>query len=147
MLDADVPNDVESAMGACCQTEEGGTEVECEVEDATECADRGGTFMAGTSCLPNPCAGAPPVAGDVVCCIPDDDAENRPECELRTQTECTSEGGIVIDGTSCGPYPCAPAPAAGDIQCCLPEDDRLECEDRTPEECDAQWDEHGRGNV
>lgn len=119
----------------CCIPDDRGPE--CEDRTADECAAQGGTVAVGaTSCLPNPCADAPPVGGDIVCCIPDDSG---PECEDRTQAECMAQGGTVVQATSCDPNPCAPAPPAqGDVVCCLPDnggDGLAECEDRTAAAC------------
>lgn len=121
----------------CCVPDDGGTE--CEDRTADECVAEGGTVMAGaTSCLPNPCVGAPPVAEDVVCCIPDDGGA---ECEDRTQTECLAAGGTVVEATSCTPNPCAATPPVeNEIVCCLPDsggDGENECEDLTPDACVA----------
>jgi hypothetical protein len=137
VLAGDVPDDDVPGAGACCDAEpEDDGHFECERRTPAQCAERGGTFLAGVSCLPNPCGGTPPPAGDVVCCLPDDG--DRPECEDRTETECLAQGGIVVAGGSCDPNPCAPTPAPGDIQCCLSDDSGAECEDRTPAECAAQ---------
>jgi hypothetical protein len=96
----------------CCIPDDSGPE--CEDRTQAECDAQGGTVVPGaTSCLPNPCAGATPVAdeADVVCCLPDDSG---PECEDRTQAECLAGGGVVVSATSCVPEPCAPmAPGDG----------------------------------
>jgi hypothetical protein len=119
----------------CCVPDDDGAE--CEDRTPAECAAKGGTVSAATSCVPNSCDGAaPPAGGDIVCCIPDDDEA---ECEDRTTAECVAQGGTVVQATSCTPNPCAAVPPADpDIQCCLPDDDGHECEDRTPAECAAQ---------
>ena len=126
-----VPGDV-----VCCIPDDRGPE--CEDRTADECAAQGGTVAAGaTSCLPNPCEGAPPVDQDVVCCIPDNSG---PECEDRTQAECMAQGGTVVQATSCVPNPCAATPPAQDVVCCLPDnggDGLAECEDRTAAACTA----------
>jgi hypothetical protein len=104
-------------------------------------------------------------AGDIICCIPDDDGT---ECEDRTPTECAARGGTISTATSCVPNPCdgSTPPAGGEIVCCLPDDGEApeftsgagghrstaaeppsargrrgiatECEDRTTAECVAQ---------
>ncbi len=76
-------------------------------------------------------------AGDVICCVPDDDGT---ECEDRTPAQCAAQGGTVSAATSCVPNPCAGGapPAGGDIVCCIPDDSGTECEDRTLAECAAQ---------
>jgi hypothetical protein len=139
VLSGSIPDDdSQPGAAACCDAAEDNGTVQCESRTPEECAARGGTFLAGTSCLPNPCAGTSPPPGDIVCCIPDDDAGNRAECEDRTSAACLAEGGIVIAATSCLPNPCAPTPAPDDIQCCLPDDSGAKCEDRTPEQCAAE---------
>ena len=95
---------------ACCLADDSGTE--CEDRTADECVAQGGTVSDATSCLPNPCAGAPAPGVDVVCCIADDSG---PECEDRTADACAAQGGTVIDATDCSANPCAATPpAAGD---------------------------------
>lgn len=123
----------------CCVPDDSGPE--CEDRTVDECAAEGGTVVPGaTSCLPNPCEGAPPVddEGDMVCCLPDDSG---PKCEDRTQAECLAGGGVVIDAASCTPDPCAPVPPADpDVVCCLPDnggDGANECEDLTAAACTA----------
>ncbi|MGH7895162.1 MAG: hypothetical protein ACREQL_10870 [Candidatus Binatia bacterium] len=141
VLGTDFPDDQPDDDGdvVCCIPDDSGPE--CEDRTLEECTAQGGTVVAGaTSCLPNPCEGAPPVGGDgdIVCCIPDDSG---PECEDRTQAECLAEGGTVVEAISCTANPCAATPpAAQDIVCCLPDsggDGANECEDRTADECAA----------
>jgi hypothetical protein len=118
---------------ACCIPDDRGSE--CEDRTADECGAQGGTVSTATSCLPNPCADAPPVDADVVCCLPDDSG---PECEDRTTADCAAQGGVAVQATSCQPNPCAATPPAdGDTRCCLPDDSGAECEDRTPAQCIA----------
>jgi hypothetical protein len=118
----------------CCIPDDRGSE--CEDRTADECTAQGGTVSTATSCLPNPCADAPPVDADVVCCLPDDSG---PECEDRTAAECAAQGGMAVQATSCQPNPCAATPPAdGDTRCCLPDDSGAECEDRTPAQCIAR---------
>jgi hypothetical protein len=120
----------------CCIPDDQGPE--CEDRTADECAAQGGTVADATSCLPNPCVGAPPVGSDIVCCIPGDEG---PECEDRSQAECMAQGGTVVQATSCAPNPCAPTPpAGGEVVCCVPDqggDGPAECEDRTAAACTA----------
>jgi len=121
----------------CCIPDDSGPE--CEDRTADECAAQGGTVVAGaTSCLPNPCDGAPQVGQDIVCCLPDDSGA---DCEDRTQAECLAGGGVVVSATSCDPNPCAAIPPADpDVVCCLPDnggDGAPECEDRTADDCVA----------
>jgi hypothetical protein len=117
----------------CCIPDDQGSE--CEDRTADECTTQGGTVSTATSCLPNPCADAPPVDADVVCCLPDDTG---PECEDRAAAECAAQGGVVVQATSCQPNPCAATPPAdADTRCCLPDDSGAECEDRTPAQCIA----------
>jgi hypothetical protein len=73
-------------------------------------------------------------AGEIICCIPDDSG---PECEDRTDAECTAAGGTATTATSCLPNPCAgtPPPTDEDIVCCIPDDSGPDCEDRTADEC------------
>jgi len=98
----------------CCIPDDSGAE--CEDRSAAECVAQGGSVSDATSCLPNPCAGAPIPGVDIVCCIPDDSG---PECEDRTVEECATQGGTVVDATSCVGNPCAatpspsPSPGAG----------------------------------
>jgi hypothetical protein len=118
----------------CCIPDDHGSE--CEDRTSAECTAQGGTVSAATSCLPNPCADAPPVAVDIVCCLPDDSG---PECEDRTAAECAAQGGLAVAATTCTPNPCtATPPADAEIRCCLPDDSGTECEDRTPAQCIAQ---------
>jgi hypothetical protein len=119
----------------CCIPDDSGPE--CEDRTPEECAAQGGVVSTATSCLPDPCAGVVPPGGDeddVICCLPDDSG---PECEDRTSAECSAEGGVVVEATSCDPNPCdgVVPPADDDIQCCLADDSGPECEDRTPAEC------------
>jgi len=141
VLAAPFPDDAAEHAGdvVCCIPDDSGTE--CEDRTADECAAEGGVVLdSATSCLPNPCAGAKPVADDedIVCCLPDDSG---PECEDRTQAECTAAGGTVVTATSCTPNPCAPIPPANpDVICCLPDnggDGENECEDLTADACTA----------
>lgn len=118
----------------CCVPDDRGAE--CEDRTADECTAQGGTVVAATSCLPNPCADAPPTQTDVVCCIPDDSGN---ECEDRTPAECAAQGGLVVSATSCTDNPCAATPPADpEVRCCLPDDSGAECEDRTSAQCAAQ---------
>ena len=118
----------------CCEPDDSGTQ--CEDRTEAQCLARGGTVAAATSCMPNPCADAPPAGQDIICCVPDDSGA---ECEDRTPAECAAQGGIAVAATSCTPNPCAAVPPADpDIQCCLPDDSGAECEDRTPAQCAAQ---------
>jgi hypothetical protein len=134
------PDDSPSAGEVvCCLPDDGGTE--CEDRTSGECAAQGGTVVTdATSCLPNPCAGAPPVGDDddMVCCLPDDSG---PECEDRTQDACLTAGGTMVGGASCATNPCTPIPpVGGDIICCLPDtggDDGNECEDLSAKACVA----------
>jgi hypothetical protein len=117
----------------CCVPDDQGSE--CEDRTTDECTAQGGTVSTATSCLPNPCADAPPVDADIVCCLPDDSG---PECEDRPAAECAAQGGLAVEATSCDPNPCAATPPAdADTRCCLPDDDGAECEDRTPAQCIA----------
>jgi hypothetical protein len=139
VLRTDFPDDQPNDDGGvvCCIPDDKGPE--CEDRTPDECAAQGGTVIANaTSCLPNPCEGAPPVDDAIICCVPDDSG---PECEDRTQSECLAAGGTVVDATACTPNACAPTPPADrEIVCCLPDDggDRMnECEDRTAAACTA----------
>ena len=89
----------------CCIPDDSGAE--CEDRTADACTAQGGTVSDATSCLPNPCAGAPAPGVDIVCCIPDDSGA---ECEDRTVDECATQGGTVIDATDCSANPCAATP-------------------------------------
>jgi hypothetical protein len=119
----------------CCVPDDSGSE--CEDRTPDQCAAQGGTVSTATSCLPNPCDGAPPPNRDLICCIPNDAG---PECEDRSAEQCAAQGGIVVEASSCVGNPCAgtPPPADADTRCCLPDDSGPECEDRTPTECAAQ---------
>ncbi|MBI3784007.1 MAG: hypothetical protein HY270_11465 [Deltaproteobacteria bacterium] len=99
---APTPSSDDAGKIICCSPDDDGTE--CEDRTADECTARGGTVSTATSCLPNPCEGAPTINRDVVCCIPDDSG---PECEDRTADQCAAQGGIVVDATSCTGNPCA----------------------------------------
>ncbi len=119
----------------CCLPDDSGPE--CEDRTAAECSAQGGVDLGPGSCLPNPCSGPTPPPepeDDAACCLPDDSG---PECEDRTPSECSAQGGINIGPGACLPNPCAgptPPPDA-DIRCCLPDDAGPECEDRTAAEC------------
>jgi hypothetical protein len=111
----------------CCVPDDGGTE--CEDRTASECAARGGTVSDATSCLPNPCAGAPSPGVDIVCCIPDDSGA---ECEDRTVEQCVAQGGTVIDASSCIGNPCAGAPSPQPTVTTTPDGTRTPGASRTP---------------
>ena len=146
ILTGTVPDSTDPAEVACCVTDDHGEhdgEVECEDRTPDECTAEGGTVATAASCIPNPCAGAPPPAGAVICCIPDDGEDNTEvECEDRTPEECANEGGLVVTATSCDPNPCTPTPAAPEIVCCVPESedghDGQECEVITADRCTAR---------
>ena len=63
VLAADFPVTPPGAPGnvVCCVPDDQGPE--CEDRTADECAAQGGSVASATSCLPNPCVGAPPVGG------------------------------------------------------------------------------------
>lgn len=138
VLAGTVPDDsIEPGKIACCIPEDSGAE--CEDRTEAECLAEGGTVTTSNTCLPDPCeaAGAPPPETDgVVCCIPDDDG---PECEDRTEAACATEGGVVVQGTSCDASPCAATPPAeGEIACCVPHGtEPAECEMETSATCTA----------
>ncbi|HEY2389039.1 MAG TPA: hypothetical protein VGK30_18955 [Candidatus Binatia bacterium] len=105
-----------STATVCCtnQTEDDGSETECEDHAATDCTAAGGTVVQATSCEPNPCAPVTPPAGDVVaCCIAD---EGETECEERTAEACTAENGTAMAGATCDADPCGigSGPGSGD---------------------------------
>jgi len=142
-LDSDMPDDhPDSAIGCCLGDDDG--ETECEDLTAAECSAEGGTPTTATSCLPNPCASQPPPM-TVVCCLAqnatgasgDDDPEV--ECEDdTTQAECASQGGTVVQATSCDPNPCQPTPPPQVVVCCVPDGGEAECEELTPDHCTAE---------
>jgi hypothetical protein len=74
-------------------------------------------------------------AGDVVCCIEDDDDEDHTvKCETRSAARCERKGGTVSTATSCIPDPCGST--SGDtIRCCKPDDDGAECEQTSAASC------------
>ena len=142
VLTGTVPDDTDPNEVACCLTGDHGgeTEVECEDRTADECAAEGGTVAASASCIPNPCPGAPPPAEEVICCIPDQGADDTGvECEDRTPDECAAQGGTVVTAASCDPNPCTPTAPAPEIVCCVPHqgnpEEGLECETLTAQRC------------
>jgi len=52
-------------------------------------------------------------AGEVACCVPDDDGV---ECKHRTPEDCTADGGTVSSASGCFPDPCTPQTAT--VVCC-----------------------------
>jgi hypothetical protein len=87
----------ESAEGAFVDED---AEVECD-EDASDCAEEGGTVITATSCEPNPCTPTPPPTL-VACCVPDEDET---ECRMLTPETCSAKG--TPSGTSCASASCA----------------------------------------
>jgi len=85
---------------ACCVPDDSGSQ--CEDRSADECAAIGGTVSSASSCLPDPCAPAPPVDPEVVCCLGPE------QCSISTQPQCLAAGGSVIDASSCDANACAP---------------------------------------
>ncbi len=72
-------------------------------------------------------------AGDVQCCVPDDDGS---ECEETSPADCTASGGTNMGTGSCFPNPCPTTPPTPDIQCCVPDDDNgPECEETSAADC------------
>ncbi len=103
------------AAVVCCvnETDDDGTESECEDLDATACAAAGGTTLEADTCEPNPCAAVTPPAGDVAaCCLTH---ENETECEVRTAEACTTRGGTVMTGVAaCDGDPCGTGSGSDD---------------------------------
>ncbi len=127
VLETEMPDDGAPPPGAtrCCLTDE--DETECEQTTPAECMTEGGSDMGAGSCMPSPCASAPP--GDQIQCCKADHDEDGPECELSTAAECSDENGTNLGAGSCDPNPCpATPPAAGEIACCVPDDDGPETE-------------------
>jgi len=85
---------------ACCIPDDSGNR--CQDRNADECAALGGEVSSAASCLPDPCAPAPPVDPEVVCCLDPD------QCSISTQPQCLAAGGSVIEAGSCDANPCAP---------------------------------------
>jgi len=146
ILTGTVPDSTDPSEVACCVTGDHGEhegEVECEDRTPDDCTAEGGTIAIATSCIPNPCAGAPSPGGESICCTPDDGTDDTgSECEDRTPDECANEGGLVVTATSCDPNPCSPTPPAAEIICCVPEQehghDTEECEEITADRCTAR---------
>jgi hypothetical protein len=142
-LVGDIPDDSDAAGFACCLPDGDEGEVECEDLAADACSAKGGTPNTATSCLPNPCAGAPEPGGEILCCIPGSaggafvDEDPEVECEDVTAAECADAHGTVVSGTSCESSQCAPTPPSAETVCCVPEGTEIECEVRTPENCAA----------
>ncbi len=120
----------DSAIGCCLGNKDDDGEVECEDLTAAECSAEGGTATTATSCLPNPCGSQPPPT-PVVCCLAhsasgaflDDDPEVECEDDV-SQAECATQGGMVVQATSCDPNPCQPAPPPNLVICCVSQGDQ-----------------------
>ncbi len=141
VLVGSLPDDgTDPAATACCVPDDGGG-AECEDLTADACAAAGGSPTQATSCMPDPCA-ATPSSTAVVCCTNEtEDDGSETECESEdSATDCTADGGTVVEATACDPNPCAPTPPpAGDVvACCVAGDEHAECEDRTAEACAAE---------
>lgn len=144
VLVGDLPADDPAAV-ACCLTEEDddGTEVECEDLTADECAAAGGIPQTTDSCLPNPCATAPPEDEELVCCTnATHDDESEAECEdVATEAECAALDGTLIAATSCDDDPCTGAAPVDRAACCVPDDDgsgEIDCEVLSTAACEAR---------
>jgi hypothetical protein len=76
-------------------------------------------------------------AGDIQCCLPDDDGT---ECEETSPDECTAENGTNIGAGSCFPDPCqaTPPPPEEDIVCCIPDSEEPECDETDAADCAAE---------
>lgn len=154
VLQGDVPAPVvkpsDADKVACCVPDDDGG-AECEDRTPERCALEGGTLAATNSCLPDPCGGSPDLDGDgedegddddegkILCCLPGADAatsdDPEVECEDVSAVECATQGGTVLEATSCDASPCAPTVPATKIVCCVPDDGAYECEDRTADRC------------
>jgi len=133
-LEGDMSDDhPQSAIGCCLgdRGDDGGDgEVECENLTAAECSAEQGTPTTATSCLPNPCSTQPPPT-PVVCCraqsatgaFLDDDPEVECEDDV-SQAECATQGGMVVQATSCDPNPCQPTPPPNLVICCVSRGDQ-----------------------
>ena len=152
VLMGDVPDPVvkpsDAGKVACCvPDDEGGSE--CEDRTPERCALEGGVLAPTDSCLPDPCGGSPDVNGDgngddedegkILCCLSGADAatsdDPEVECEDVSALDCATQGGTVLEATSCDASPCAPAVPATKIVCCVPDEGVYECEDRTADRC------------
>jgi hypothetical protein len=149
------------ATVACCLTHsatgafvDDDPNVECEDLTAADCRAQGGRATTATGCVPNPCESQPPPT-TVVCCLAhsaigafvDDDPEVECEDDV-SQAECATEGGMVVQATSCDPNPCQPVSPPNLVICCVsqgdqgehegePQTESPECEHITADECRA----------
>ncbi|MFM7142700.1 MAG: hypothetical protein ACKO2K_12395, partial [Alphaproteobacteria bacterium] len=148
----DVPEPIvkssDAGKVACCVPDDDGG-AECEDRTPERCALEGGTLAPTDSCLPDPCGGSPDVNGDgesddedegeILCCLPGADAatsdDPEVECEDVSAVECATQGGTVLEATSCDASPCAPSAPTSKIVCCVPDEGAYECEDRTADRC------------
>lgn len=144
VLVGDLPAD-DPASVACCliEADDDGPELECEDLTAEECAAAGGTPQAADSCLPNPCATAPPVGEELVCCTnATHDDESEAECEeVATAAECAALDGTLIAAASCDDDPCNGAAPVDRTACCVPDDDgsgEIDCEVLSTAACVAR---------
>ena len=70
-------------------------------------------------------------AGDIQCCLPDDDGT---ECEETSPDECTAENGTNMGTGSCFPDPCPTTAPQEDIVCCVPDSEEPECDETSAAE-------------
>lgn len=135
----------------CCiaQSEDSGTQPECEDLTPDACTAAGGVDSGASSCLPNPCQGTapPPPQDNVVCCTPEGDGvtdqgddggtDNAGECELRSATSCSAHGGINLGAGTCDSNPCSATTPTNPqtVQCCMSDGEETECHQRTADKC------------
>jgi len=76
-------------------------------------------------------------AGDIQCCLTDDDGDV--ECEEESPDECTAENGVNMGTGTCMPNPCpGSTPPPEDVVCCVPDEDGPECDETDAADCAAE---------
>ncbi|MGB0716782.1 MAG: hypothetical protein ACPGXK_12945, partial [Phycisphaerae bacterium] len=94
---------IDAPTGSCCFGD-GVCQDDNTANTSWLCDDAGGTFVAGTTCVDNPCSTAS-------CCFPDG------SCSVESATSCTGNGGTVgIFGGNCDPN-CCPQPDTQSNSC------------------------------
>ena len=75
-------------------------------------------------------------AGDIQCCVTDEDGDG--ECEEETPEECQADNGVNMGTGTCFPNPCPGSEPPDDVVCCLPNEDGPECDETDAADCAAE---------
>ncbi|HSV06217.1 MAG TPA: hypothetical protein VLI07_06875 [Candidatus Binatus sp.] len=75
-------------------------------------------------------------AGDIQCCVADEDGES--ECEEETPEECQAQNGVNMGTGTCFPDPCGGSEPPENVVCCLPNEDGPECDETDAADCAAE---------